>query len=73
MMENGMKNRASFETKISNLVAKTQVDLAKPKQRIGFLEGQFVVPDDFDTMFAQEIEEMFYGKYDGTDLYEVKS
>jgi len=35
----------------------------KPEvKRIGFLEGQFNIPDDFDTMFAEEIEEMFYGK-----------
>jgi prevent-host-death family protein len=31
-------------------------------KRIGFLEGQLKVPDDFDTMCAEEIEEMFYGK-----------
>jgi hypothetical protein len=30
--------------------------------RIGFLDGQIEVPDDFDTMGAEEIEEMFYGK-----------
>jgi prevent-host-death family protein len=30
--------------------------------RLGFLEGQIKVPDDFDTMMADEIEEMFYGK-----------
>ena len=35
----------------------------KKKRRIGFLEGQFSVPDDFDTMFAKEIEEMFYGDH----------
>jgi prevent-host-death family protein len=29
---------------------------------IGFLDGQIEVPDDFDTMGAEEIEEMFYGK-----------
>ncbi len=33
----------------------------RPIQRIGFMEGQFEVPDDFDTMFQKEIEEMFYG------------
>jgi prevent-host-death family protein len=33
----------------------------KKKRKIGFLEGQFSVPDDFDTLFAKEIEEMFYG------------
>lgn len=31
-------------------------------RRIGFLEGMIKVPDDFDTMCAEEIEEMFYGK-----------
>ena len=30
-------------------------------KRLGFMEGQIKVPDDFDTMFADEIEEMFYG------------
>ena len=31
-------------------------------RRIGFLDGMIKVPDDFDTMFQDEIEEMFYGK-----------
>jgi prevent-host-death family protein len=31
------------------------------KRRIGFMDGQIKVPDDFDTMMAEEIEEMFYG------------
>lgn len=30
--------------------------------RIGFMKGMIKVPDDFDTMIADEIEEMFYGK-----------
>ena len=29
--------------------------------RLGGLRGKFNVPDDFDTMFEKEIEEMFYG------------
>ena len=29
------------------------------KKRFGFLKGQFTVPDDFDTLFQDEIEEMF--------------
>jgi antitoxin (DNA-binding transcriptional repressor) of toxin-antitoxin stability system len=43
-------------------------DEAKPsaepirKQRIGMLEGMYEVPDDFDTMFQDEIEAMFYGE-----------
>jgi len=44
--------------KVIPLVAK---DNPKP-QRIGFMEGEFEVPDDFDTMFADEILEMFEGK-----------
>ncbi|MGD9617014.1 MAG: type II toxin-antitoxin system Phd/YefM family antitoxin [Alphaproteobacteria bacterium] len=35
---------------------------AREVKRLGFLKGQIKVPDDFDTMFQDEIEEMFYGK-----------
>jgi prevent-host-death family protein len=31
-------------------------------RRFDFLAGKISIPDDFDTMFAEEIEEMFYGK-----------
>jgi len=34
----------------------------KQKRRLGFLAGQIKVPDDFDRMFEQEIEEMFSSK-----------
>jgi prevent-host-death family protein len=44
------------------LVKVVSVEETPRKRRIGFLEGQFSVPDDFDTMFAKEIEEMFYGE-----------
>lgn len=34
----------------------------RPKpQRLGFMKGEFKVPDDFNTMGADEIEQMFYG------------
>ena len=42
-------------------VAKVTAFVEAMPKRIGFLEGAFEVPDDFDTMFAKEIEEMFYG------------
>jgi len=29
--------------------------------RIGFMEGLITIPDDFNTMMADEIAEMFYG------------
>lgn len=32
------------------------------KRRIGFLKGKIKVPDDFDTLMADEIETMFAGK-----------
>ncbi len=40
------------------------IEASEPKEmkRTGFLEGQIKVPDDFDTMFEKEIEEMFYGE-----------
>lgn len=34
----------------------------RPIRQLGTLEGQFTVPDDFDTMFQEEIEAMFYGE-----------
>lgn len=40
-------------------VAKVVPIFEKPPQRIGFLKGKFEVPDDFDTMFAEEIRGMF--------------
>jgi prevent-host-death family protein len=44
------------------LVTQLSVPEAKPKRRLGMLEGQMTVPDDFDTMFQDEIEKMFYGE-----------
>ena len=38
--------------------------------RIGFMKEKISLPDDFDTMFAKEITDMFEGKYDGTGLLE---
>jgi prevent-host-death family protein len=36
---------------------------ARKIKRLGFMPG-IEVPDDFDTMFQDEIEKMFYGKDD---------
>lgn len=33
-------------------------------QRLGFMRGKGEIPDDFDTMYAKEIEDLFNG--DGT-------
>ena len=42
------------------MVTVTPISEKRP-QRIGFMEGQFEVPDDIDSMFAGEITDMFYG------------
>jgi prevent-host-death family protein len=48
------------------MVRVTAIDAPPPakQRRIGFMKGQFKVPDDFDTMMQKEIEEMFYGSDD---------
>ena len=45
------------------LVKVTRIDESetRPKRRIGFLAGQFPVPDDFDQMHAEEIARLFEG------------
>lgn len=43
------------------MVQVTPVEQKTP-QRIGFMEGQGTVPDDFDDMFADEIQAMFEGR-----------
>ncbi len=35
---------------------------ADKSRRLGFLKGQFTIPDDFKGFMKDEIEEMFYGK-----------
>jgi prevent-host-death family protein len=43
------------------LVKVVPVDAPSAPRRLGFMRGQFTVPDDFDTMDEEEIEKMFYG------------
>lgn len=45
------------------MVKVTALDPPKPVSRLGFLKGQFKVPDDFDTMDADEIERAFNGEF----------
>ena len=47
------------------LVRVTAVEATPKKHLVGCLDGQFSVPDDFDTMYADEIQAMFEGKYKG--------
>ena len=34
---------------------------SKPIKRIGFMEGEFTIPDDFKAIDREEIEKLFYG------------
>ncbi len=45
------------------LVKVVMVEADAPR-RTGFLKGQIDIPDDFDTMFAEEIQAMFEGTYE---------
>jgi prevent-host-death family protein len=46
------------------LVKVTRIDEPEvsPKKRLGFASGSFSVPDDFDTMGAEEISRLFEGE-----------
>ena len=54
----------------SFIIAKAGRPLAKvipfveepPPSRVGFLKGQVSIPDDFDSMFSEEIIKMFEGE-----------
>ena len=49
---------------VERIVPMDNAPEASKKRRIGFMKGMIKTPDDFDTMMAEEIEEMFYGKPD---------
>jgi prevent-host-death family protein len=44
------------------LVKIVPVDAPVAPKRLGFMRGAFTVPDDFDTMYQEDIEKMFYGE-----------
>lgn len=41
------------------LVKVVPLDAPKPRQRIGFMKGEFDVPDDFDRLAEDEIAKLF--------------
>jgi prevent-host-death family protein len=45
-----------------SLVGVTALETAARAQRLGFVNGTIEVPDDFDPMGAQPIQELFEGK-----------
>lgn len=62
LVERVAKGETVIIAKAGKPVAKlVPVEEPKVRSRLGFMEGEFNVPDDFDEMFSKEIEEMFYG------------
>jgi antitoxin (DNA-binding transcriptional repressor) of toxin-antitoxin stability system len=69
----GVANGESFViAKSGKPVANVTPTGKKRQRRIGFMKGMGKVPDDFNTMFAEEIADMFEGKYDGSGHFENK-
>ena len=44
------------------IVTVSPIGVSRKLTRIGFMQGQFKTPDDFDTMLQREISEMFHGR-----------
>jgi len=60
LVEQAAKGETVIIAKAGKPMAKlVAVEAPVRKSRIGFLEGQFLIPDDFDRMFDKEIEELF--------------
>ena len=63
LIEEAVKGEPFIIAKAGKPMVKVTMVEDKPSPRIGFLEGQIdEPPEDFDTMFEKEIEEMFYGE-----------
>jgi prevent-host-death family protein len=63
LVEQAAKGETIIIAKAGKPVAKlVPLEPVSGGSRIGFLDGQISIPDDFDTMMGREIEEMFYGE-----------
>ncbi len=59
LIEAAMRGESFIIAKAGKPMVKVEAIVEKPIQRIGFMKGQFEVPDNFDAMFAEEIRAMF--------------
>jgi prevent-host-death family protein len=65
LIEEAMQGEPFIIAKAGKPVVKvTAIDTPEPaaKRRLGFLAGQFSIPDDFDQMGADEIAAAFEGR-----------
>ena len=62
LIEQALKGESFIIAKAGKpLVKVTALEPAKPARRLGFLEGQFTIPDDFDQLGQDEIIKLFEG------------
>ena len=61
LINEAAKGEPFIIAKAGKPLVKVEAITAEEPKRIGFMEGEFEVPDDIDTMFAKDIAEMFYG------------
>jgi len=62
LVENAMNGEPFIIAKAGKPVVKvTALDAPKEPNRLGFLLGEIAVPDDFDSLGADEIATMFGG------------
>jgi prevent-host-death family protein len=60
LIERAVKGEPFIIAKAGKAMVKViALDPPKPARRLGFLEGKFNVPDDFDRLGEAEIAEMF--------------
>ena len=62
LVEGALKGEPFVIARAGKPLVKVTMLEQEPPRRLGFLEGQFAVPEDFDTMFADEIRDMFGGR-----------
>ena len=65
LVEGAVKGEPFVIARAGKPLVKVTVIEDAPPPRLGFLQGQGSVPDDFDTMFADEIQAMFEGRDGG--------
>ncbi|OGN50388.1 type II toxin-antitoxin system prevent-host-death family antitoxin [bacterium] len=64
LVEEAAKGESFIITEAGKPLVRLEGLNAKPvdtSRRLGFMKGEILVPDDFDTMGQAEIEAMFYG------------
>ncbi len=63
LVDDAVKGGAFVITKAGVPMVRVEAVLPWEPRNRGVMSGRSLVPDDFDTMGAKEIEEMFYGTH----------